>query len=73
MRILTLRYINGEFVVTAPNLEAVSFKSKRAAKLWCTSHYHGLSIMEVGQGARNGRLDRRADWRRSTIDKRETS
>ena len=50
MRILTLRYINGEFVVTAPNLEAVSFKSKRAAKLWCTSHYHGLSIMEVGPG-----------------------
>lgn len=72
MRVLTLRYINGDFVVTAANVEAVSFKSKRAAKTWCTSHYHGSSIMEVGKGARNGRLDRRANWRGSSVDKRET-
>jgi hypothetical protein len=59
MSILTLRFINGDFVVTAPHIEAVTFKSRHAAKSWCTDHHPGSQIIEVGQGARNGRIDRR--------------
>ena len=47
MRILTLRYINGEFVVTAPNLEAVSSVKARGEALvyqslpWVVDHGGG--------------------------------
>ena len=59
MTTLTLRRIKGEFVVTGPDIEPVTFKSRREAKDWCLQHYRGSPIHEVGVGARNGHLDRR--------------
>jgi hypothetical protein len=56
---LTLRYIKGEFVISGPNLQPVSFTSRRRARDWCLKHYPDSPLMEVGQGARNGQLDRR--------------
>jgi hypothetical protein len=55
---LTLRYIKGEFVISGPDLQPVSFTSRREAKDWCLKHYRGSPLMEVGQGARDGQLDR---------------
>jgi hypothetical protein len=56
---LTLRYIEGEFVISGPDIQPVSFPSRREAKDWCFKHYRGLPLMEVGEGARKGQLDRR--------------
>ena len=59
MKSLTLRFVDGDFVVTAPDIQPVTFKSRHAAKDWCADHHPGSPVMEVGQGARNGRLGRR--------------
>jgi hypothetical protein len=64
---LTLRYIKGEFVISGPNLQPVSFASRLEAKDWCLRHYRGSPLMEVGEGARNGQLDRRNGERRAKI------
>jgi hypothetical protein len=55
---LTLRYIKGEFVISGPDIEPVCFRSRREAKDWCLEHYRGSPLMEVGQGSREGQLDR---------------
>ena len=56
---LTLRYIGGLFTVTAPGLIPVEFKTRLQAKNWCALNHPRSPIHEVGEGARNGQLDRR--------------
>jgi hypothetical protein len=56
---LTLRYIKGHFVVSGPDIPPMWFGSRPEAKDWCKAHHPGSPIHEVGEGARNGRLDRR--------------
>ena len=41
MKSLTLRFIDGDFVVTAPDIKPVTFKSRHAAKDWCADHHPG--------------------------------
>jgi hypothetical protein len=44
-----LRYIKGEFVIGGPNLQPISFTSRRRARDWCLKHYPGCPLMEVGR------------------------
>ena len=44
---LTIRRVKGEFIVTAPDIEPVTFKSRRDAKDWCLRHYRGLPIQRL--------------------------
>jgi hypothetical protein len=46
---LILRYIKGEFVIGGPNLQPISFTSRRRARDWCLKHYPGCPLMEVGR------------------------
>ena len=48
MTTLTMRYMRGHFVVTAPDIEPVMFKSRREAKDWCDEHHPRPPIREVG-------------------------
>ena len=48
MTTLTMRYMRGHFIVTAPDIEPVMFKSRHEAKDWCTEHHPGSPIREVG-------------------------
>jgi hypothetical protein len=59
MTTLTMRYLKGLFVVTGLDIPPMHFKSRAEARDWCTAHYPGSPIHEVGEGARNGQLDRR--------------
>ena len=56
---LTLRYIEGHFIVTGPDIPPMQFKSRAEARDWCKANYPGSPIHEVGEGARKGQLDRR--------------
>jgi hypothetical protein len=47
MTVLTLRYIKGDFVVTAPDIAPMKFKSRREARDWCQTHHPGSPITEV--------------------------
>jgi hypothetical protein len=47
MSILTMRQIRGQFVVTAPDIEPVMFKSRREARDWCAEHHSSSPIREV--------------------------
>jgi hypothetical protein len=40
MTTLTLRFINGHFVVIGPDIEPMKFKSRREAKDWCRPEDH---------------------------------
>jgi hypothetical protein len=48
MTTLTMRSMRGHFIVTAPDIEPVMFKSRREAKDWCAEHHPGSPIREVG-------------------------
>jgi hypothetical protein len=47
MTVLTMRYVNGGFVVTGPAIVPMNFKSRREARDWCQTHYPGSPITEV--------------------------
>ena len=49
MTTLTLRFINGHFVVTGPDIEPMKFKSRREAKDWCRWHHPRVPIIEIGR------------------------
>jgi hypothetical protein len=51
MTTLTLRRIKDDFIVTGPDIEPAKFKSRREAKNWCTAHYPGSPIKEIGPNA----------------------
>jgi hypothetical protein len=54
MTTLTLRFINGHFVVIGPDIEPMKFKSRREAKDWCrpgrkiTTACNGRSLSPEG-------------------------
>jgi hypothetical protein len=54
MTVLTLRYIKSDFVVTGPGIAPLKFKSRRAARDWCQTHYPGSPITEVWRKPRAG-------------------
>jgi hypothetical protein len=51
MTTLAMRYINGQVVVTGPDIEPVKFKSRREGKDWCQTHYPGSPVTEIGANA----------------------
>jgi hypothetical protein len=52
----------GEFVVTSPDVEPMTFKSRREAKDWCAQHHPVSPIKESGADA----AKRAAKVRRAT-------
>jgi hypothetical protein len=52
MTVLTMRYLQGHFVVSGPDIEPIKFKTRREARAWCARHYPGSLIR---------------DWRRSGV------
>ena len=48
MTVLTLRSIRDHFVVTGPDIEPMTFKTRAEARDWCLKHYQGSPIREVG-------------------------
>jgi hypothetical protein len=48
MTTLTLRRIKDDFIVTGPDIAPAKFKGRREAKDWCTAHYPGSPIYEIG-------------------------
>jgi hypothetical protein len=44
MTILTMRRIRDHFVVTGPDIEPVTFKTRAEARDWCLKHYQGSPI-----------------------------
>jgi hypothetical protein len=51
MTTLILRFINGNFVVTGPDIEPTRFASRREAKDWCRWHHPGVPVVEIGKDA----------------------
>ena len=50
MTVLTMRRIRQDrFVVTGPDIEPVTFKTRAEARDWCRVHYPGSPIREVGK------------------------
>ena len=43
---LSLRHLNGYFLVSGPNTEPAKFKTRQQALTWCAAHYPGLPIKE---------------------------
>ena len=66
MTTFTMRHIKGHFVVTGPDVPPTQFKSRAEARDGCKAHYPGSPVHEVGEGARNGQLDRRRRDREPT-------
>ena len=48
MTVLNMRRIRDHFVVTGPDIEPVTFKTRAEARDWCLTHYQGSPIREVG-------------------------
>src|SRR3954452_7587046 len=43
-----MRRIRDHFVVTGPDIEPVTFKTRAEARDWCHAHYQGSPIREIG-------------------------
>jgi hypothetical protein len=43
-----VRRIRDHFVVTGPDIEPATFKTRAEARDWCRAHYQGSPIREVG-------------------------
>jgi hypothetical protein len=52
LTVLTMRRVREQFVVIAPDIEPVTFKSRREARVWSLAHFPGAPIREVGAGGR---------------------
>ena len=48
MTVLTMRRIHDHFVVTGPDIEPLTFKTRYEAREWCKQHHPGSPIREVG-------------------------
>jgi hypothetical protein len=64
---LTLRYIGGLFIVTAPDMIPAEFKTRREARNWCAQTSPRSPIHEVGQGARRSSLTQSAHFVRQAL------
>ena len=51
MTTLTMRRIRGDFVVTAPDIGPMRFKSRAEARDWGKTHYPGSPLTEIGRDA----------------------
>jgi hypothetical protein len=65
MTILTMRYTRGHFVVSAPGIEPVKFKTRREARDWCLRHHRGSPIKEIGADEAKRAARARAKARKS--------
>ena len=52
MTVLTMRRVCDHFVVTGPDIEPVTFKTRVEARDWCLKHYQGVA--DPGSWQRNG-------------------
>jgi hypothetical protein len=52
LTVLTMRRVREHFVVTGSDIEPVTFKTRREARVWCLAHFPGSPIREVGAGGR---------------------
>jgi hypothetical protein len=43
MTVLTMRRVRDHFVVTGPDIEPVTFKTRREARDWCYAHFSRLT------------------------------
>jgi hypothetical protein len=48
--VLTMRRVREHFVVTGPDSEPVTFKTRREARDWCREHFRGSPIREIRRG-----------------------
>ena len=62
MTTLTMRLVQGDFIVTGPDIEPMKFKSRSEARDWCLKHHPGSPITEVGPDGK--RKPQRAEPRR---------
>jgi hypothetical protein len=46
--VLTLWRVRDHFVVTGPDIEPMTFKTRREARDWCHAHFRGSPIREEG-------------------------
>jgi len=51
MTTFTMRCINGDFVVTGPDVPPMLFKSRAEARDWCKTHHPGSPVTEIGRDA----------------------
>jgi hypothetical protein len=49
MTTLTLRFINGHFVVIGADVEPMKFRTRRESMDWCRWHHPHVPIIEVGR------------------------
>jgi hypothetical protein len=47
-----MRRVRDQFVVTGPDIEPMTLKTRAQARYWCYVHFRGSSIREVGIGSR---------------------
>jgi hypothetical protein len=50
--VLTMRRVREHFVITGPDIEPMTFKTRAQARDWCREHFHGSPIREVGLGTK---------------------
>jgi hypothetical protein len=48
--VLTLRRVRDHFVVTGPDIEPMTFKTRGQARDWCYANFRGSPIREEGPG-----------------------
>jgi hypothetical protein len=48
--VLTLRRVRYQFIVTGPDIEPMTFKTRHEAREWCREHFRGSPIREEGPG-----------------------
>jgi hypothetical protein len=65
MTILTMRYSRGHFIVSAPGMEPVKFKTRREARDWCLRHHRGSPLKEIGADEAKRAAKARAKAQRS--------
>ena len=61
MIVLTMRRIRDHFVVTGPDIEPLTFKTRREARDWCREHFRGSPIREIRRGGPQESAPSKAD------------
>ena len=59
MTTLTMRVVEGDFIVTGPDIAPMKYKSRREAEDWCEVYHPASLVTEIGSdGQRGGRKPR---------------
>ena len=61
LTVLTLQRIRDHFVVTGPDIEPLTFKTRHEARVWCREHHPGSPIHEFRPGVRQKGAPSKAD------------